>query len=211
MALLLALLTAPLVAVLAIAVRIDSQGGAFYVASRVGEGGREFRLLKLRTMQPRADSGPGVSHRADVRVTRIGRLLRGARLDELPQLWNVVRGEMRLVGPRPEDPRFVDWDDPRHRDVFGARPGITGVTQLLHTDEAARLDPADPEASYRMEILPTKVAIDAAYLRRRSPALDAWIIWRTVLVVAGRPPSMADVEARLGTPLPRLADPPRPD
>lgn len=202
--LILGLLTAPLVAVLAVAIRAESPGGALYVARRVGEHGRPFGLLKLRTMEQGADRGAGVSVAADPRVTRVGRFLRKARLDELPQLWNVVRGEMRLVGPRPEDPRFVDLDDPTHRQVFGARPGITGITQLLHADEAARIDSSDPEASYRTTVLPRKVAIDAAYLRRRSFALDVWILWRTALLVAGRPPSQAAVDARLGLGHPRV-------
>jgi lipopolysaccharide/colanic/teichoic acid biosynthesis glycosyltransferase len=197
-ALVLGVLTAPLVAALAIAIRADSPGGALYIARRVGEHGRTFGLLKLRTMQLGADRGPGVSAAADPRVTRVGRVLRRTRLDELPQLWNVVRGDMRLVGPRPEDPRFVDPDDPMHRRVFAARPGITGITQLLHTDEAAQVDPSDPDASYRTAVLPIKVVLDAAYLRRRSFALDAWILWRTAVLVAGRPPSQADVTARLG-------------
>jgi lipopolysaccharide/colanic/teichoic acid biosynthesis glycosyltransferase len=199
LALIIAVASAPLLAALAIAVRIDSPGGSIYVARRVGEHGQVFGVFKLRTM--RADAavrGPGVSVAGDARVTRMGRLLRGTRLDELPQLWNVVRGEMRLVGPRPEDARFVDRSDPLHREVFEARPGITGPTQLLHVDEAGQLDDADPERSYRERLLPVKVAMDAAYLRRRSTGLDAWILLQTVLTIAGRPPAKREVERRLG-------------
>lgn len=200
----LAVLSAPLLGALALVIRLDSPGGSLYVAQRMGEKGRPFGLMKLRTMrQGAAASGPGISVARDPRVTRVGRLLRGTRLDELPQLWNVVRGEMRLVGPRPEDPRFVDTGDSLHRLVFQARPGITGIAQLLHTDEAASLDSMDPETSYRTQVQPAKVAIDAAYLRRRSVGLDAWILARTALAVARRPPSVEDVEARLGMELPR--------
>lgn len=194
-----AVLTLPLLAGLALLIRLDSPGPPFYIAARVGEGGRSFRLVKLRTMRVNAAAdGPGISLAEDVRVTRVGKLLRRTRLDELPQLWNVVCGEMRLVGPRPEDPRYVDQTDVLHRLVFTARPGITGLAQLLHTDEATRLDATDPEGSYRSAVLPAKMALDAAYLARRSAGLDAWILFQTALAVSGRPPSPGAVAARLG-------------
>jgi lipopolysaccharide/colanic/teichoic acid biosynthesis glycosyltransferase len=182
-----ALLSLPLLAALAVAVRLDSDGPALYVATRVGEGGRPFRCLKLRTMawRPEAD-GPSLTVRDDRRVTRLGRLLRRTRLDELPQLWNVARGEMRLVGPRPEDLRFVDFGDPLHRLVFSVRPGITGLAQLLHVDEASRLGGDDPERHYLEVVLPGKLRVDAVYLRYRSTSLDIWILARTPLVLFGK-------------------------
>lgn len=203
-ALVFAVLSAPLLGALALIVRIDSPGGSFYVARRVGEGGHVFGLVKLRTMRQGADRGPRISPADDPRVTRVGRVLREARLDELPQLWNVVRCDMRLVGPRPEDPRFVDVTDPLHNIVFRSRPGISGATQLLHLDEAASLGGDDPDTFYRTQILPTKVAIDAAYLDRRSIALDCWILGQTVLALLGRPPSVEEVEARFGMKLPQM-------
>lgn len=194
-----ALVTAPLVAVLALVIRLDSPGPLFHVATRLGEGGRPFRLWKLRTMRlGAAKSGPGISVAADPRVTRVGRLLRGTRLDELPQLWNVVRGDMRLVGPRPEDPRYLDLENPLHRAVVSARPGITGLAQLVHTDETTRLDPSDPEGSYRTAVQPAKLALDAAYLDRRSASLDVWILLQTARAVFGHPPSQTAIDARLG-------------
>jgi lipopolysaccharide/colanic/teichoic acid biosynthesis glycosyltransferase len=193
------IVTAPLVAILAALVVIDDPGSPFFLAERVGRGGRPFRLIKLRSMRAMdPDRSSPITAAGDARVTRMGALLRRTRLDELPQLWNVVLGDMRLVGPRPEDPRFVDRDDPLHRVVFGAVPGITGLTQLLFVDEAERLDPTDPEGSYRRSILPEKVGLDAAYLERRSTALDAWILVRTVLALAGRPTGRAEVIARIG-------------
>jgi lipopolysaccharide/colanic/teichoic acid biosynthesis glycosyltransferase len=182
-----AVVTLPLVAVLALAVRLESPGPAMFPAARIGEGGRTFMCRKLRTMRwagPGAGSGVTVS--ADDRLTRLGRFLRRYRLDELPQLWNVARGEMRLVGPRPESPRFVDLADPLHREVFTARPGITGLTQLLYADEASMLDPVDPERQYRESILPAKLRIDAAYLRHRSTRLDLWILAQTPRAILGR-------------------------
>ncbi len=182
-----ALLTLPLVAALAVAVRLGSPGPVLYLSTRVGEGGRPFRCLKLRTMRWDPDAvGAEVTVRDDARLTSLGRRLRRYRLDELPQLWNVVRGEMRLVGPRPESPRFVDLSDPVHREVFTARPGITGLAQLLHADEAERIDRGDPERHYREEILPGKVRLDLAYLHHRSARLDFWILAQTPRALVGR-------------------------
>lgn len=184
-----AVLTLPLLAVLALAVRLDSRGPVLYAGRRLGEGARPFRCLKLRTMTWRPDApGAGLTGHADRRVTSVGRFLRRTRLDELPQLWHVARGQMRLVGPRPEDPAYVDLSDPLHREVFTAKPGITGLAQLLYVDEAAQLDVVDPEAYYRREILPAKLRLDAAYLRHRSTRLDLWILARTPMAVLGRRP-----------------------
>src|SRR4051794_36845870 len=116
----------PLILALGAAVRLTSPGPALYRATRAGPHGT-FTLHKLRTMRAgAATSGPGVTAAGDARVTRLGRLLRRTKLDELPQLWDVVRGQMALVGPRPEDPRYIDPSDPIHRAVFAALPGITG-------------------------------------------------------------------------------------
>jgi lipopolysaccharide/colanic/teichoic acid biosynthesis glycosyltransferase len=190
----------PLLAALGTAIRLESPGPAIYRAHRVGSGGRSFWCYKLRTMvwQPN-DPGAGVSVHEDERTTRVGRFMRRHRLDELPQLWNVARGEMRLVGPRPEDPRFVDLEDPLHRRVFTATPGITGPTQLLYVDEASMIDPADPERHYREHIQPAKVRLDVAYLDRRSLRLDLWILGQTIATVLGRPPTPEAVKTRLGS------------
>jgi lipopolysaccharide/colanic/teichoic acid biosynthesis glycosyltransferase len=193
-----AVLSLPLVVVLAALIMLDSRGRPFYLAGRLGVGGQPFRIYKLRTMrQDAASSGPAISTRIDCRVTRLGGFLRRTRLDELPQLWNVVRGEMRLVGPRPEDPRFVDFRDPLHRLVFRAKPGITGPTQLAFAAESELLGSADPEEDYRTRILPAKVALDARYLHARSIGLDLWVLRQTVLTAAGRPPSRQAIDARL--------------
>jgi lipopolysaccharide/colanic/teichoic acid biosynthesis glycosyltransferase len=162
------------------------RGPALYRARRIGEGGRPFDALKLRTMRPDA-GGTGVTVAGDVRVTRVGRVLRRYRIDELPQLVNVVRGEMSLVGPRPEDARYVDFDDPLHRFVFTARPGITGPTQLAFRDEAELLTGPDPEAVYRDQVLPAKLQMDADYLRTRTLASDLRILARTAGTLVPRP------------------------
>jgi lipopolysaccharide/colanic/teichoic acid biosynthesis glycosyltransferase len=186
----------PLLGALAAAVRLGSPGPALHRARRVGPDG-EFTLYKFRTMTVGAEAaGPGITAAGDPRVTRLGRVLRGTKLDELPQLWNVVRGEMLVVGPRPEDPRYVDRADPLHALVFAARPGITGPTALAYRHEerllaeaasdVARADgrseptAADVERAYRERILPRKLELDAAYLRSRSATGDLAILGRTI-------------------------------
>jgi lipopolysaccharide/colanic/teichoic acid biosynthesis glycosyltransferase len=190
------LVLSPLIAALAIAVRLTSPGPAFHRARRVGPNG-EFTLHKLRTMRVNAvATGPGVTAAGDPRVTLVGRLLRRTKLDELPQLWDVVRGEMALVGPRPEDPRYVDLRDPLHRTVFSALPGITGPAALAYRDEETVLaagaveialadgrdvpTDVDLDRAYREVVLPAKLAMDEAYLRTRSTRGDLAILGRTI-------------------------------
>ncbi|TMC58777.1 MAG: sugar transferase [Chloroflexi bacterium] len=168
----------PVLVALAAAVRLTSRGPAFHRATRVGRDGRPFTMLKLRTM--RAGPGAAITTRDDPRMTALGRALRRARLDELPQLFNVVRGEMSLVGPRPEDPRFVALYSEEQRAVLALRPGITGAAQLVFRDEAALLDPADPDGSYIRAVLPRKLAIDLEYARGRSLAGDLRIMGMTL-------------------------------
>jgi lipopolysaccharide/colanic/teichoic acid biosynthesis glycosyltransferase len=186
--LILAVMTGPLLIALGLAVRMETRGPVIFRASRMGRGGRPFDCLKLRTMRAnRSEAGPGVTTGRDARVTRVGGLLRRFRLDELPQLWNVARGQMRLVGPRPEDPRYVDFDLPLHCEVFTEPPGIAGLTQLVYADEGRLLDDsADPDDYYRDKILPRKLAIDVAYLRNRSVKLDLWILAQTPRALLGR-------------------------
>jgi len=186
----------PLLALLAVLVRATTPGPALHRASRVGRAG-EFTLYKFRTMTVgAAATGPGVTAAGDARVTSLGRLLRRTKFDELPQLWNVVRGDMAFVGPRPEDPRYVDRTDPLHRTVFSALPGITGPTALAYQDEetvlaGAALDVAtadgrdratddDLDRAYRAVVLPAKLAMDAEYLRTRSARGDLAILGRTI-------------------------------
>jgi lipopolysaccharide/colanic/teichoic acid biosynthesis glycosyltransferase len=179
-------LSAPLQILLALAVRLDSPGPAFYRAIRVGRDGYPFTLYKFRTMIVRAlDQGPAITHASDPRITRLGAFLRRTRLDELPQLLNVLRGDMSLVGPRPEDPRFVALYTPEQRRVLSVRPGITGRAQLTFLDEAKLLGHLDPEGEYIRVVLPRKVAIDLQYVEDRSLLLDLRLIWATLLVLVG--------------------------
>jgi lipopolysaccharide/colanic/teichoic acid biosynthesis glycosyltransferase len=175
----------PVIGVAAIAMRLSGDvGPVFYRAGRIGEGGRPFTALKLRTMRVGdAGSGAAVTAAGDQRITGLGRVLRRTKFDELPQLWNVIKGEMSLVGPRPEDPRFVDWTSPVHRTVFSARPGITGPAQIAFRDEESMLAADDVERAYVERILPLKLELDATYLQNRSLSGDLAILARTVRAV----------------------------
>jgi lipopolysaccharide/colanic/teichoic acid biosynthesis glycosyltransferase len=175
----------PILLGVAVAMRLSGDRGPFlYRARRVGHGGSPITVLKIRTMAVDV-GGAGITGPDDARITRLGRILRRYRIDELPQLVNVVRGEMSLVGPRPEDPRYVDWSDPVHRRVFVAKPGITGLAQLDFHDEARWLVGPDVEAHYRSDVLPAKLRLDVEYLDHRSMLLDLRILARTVGTVLG--------------------------
>ncbi|MGQ9598719.1 MAG: SDR family NAD(P)-dependent oxidoreductase [Anaerolineae bacterium] len=177
----------PVLLVLAVLVRLTSPGPILYRSPRVGKHGRPFYLLKFRTMVADADQiGPGITIQEDPRITPFGRWLRGHRLDELPQLWNVLVGDMSLVGPRPEDPRYVAHYRPDQRRVLEARPGITGPAQITFRNEPERLrNSADPEAAYLREIMPAKLSLDLAYLERRTVWSDLGILINTLRIYVG--------------------------
>jgi lipopolysaccharide/colanic/teichoic acid biosynthesis glycosyltransferase len=196
LALVVLVLLGPLILALAVAVRLTSRGPALHRATRVRPGGT-FTLYKLRSMRAGADAaGPGITARGDARVTRLGNVLRRTKLDELPQLWNVVRGDMALVGPRPEDPRYVDWSNPLHVRVFGVLPGVTGPTAVEYRHEedligqealdvaraAGRTTPsgADLDRAYRERVLPRKLESDARYLDQRSWVTDVRTLLDTI-------------------------------
>ncbi len=175
---------APLLVLVALAVKLTSRGPVLFHAERAGRGGRPFRLHKFRTMTHGA-AGPALTTADDARVTLLGHALRRTHADELPQLWNVVTGEMSLVGPRPEDPRFVAADDPAWRRVLSVRPGITGPTQLAFAGREAALLGGDPERGYRERVLPEKLRSDLDYATGRSFAADLAILGRTALFAVG--------------------------
>lgn len=178
-------LLSPLLLGIALAVRTHDGGPALYRARRVGKDGQEFQLLKFRTMTPNADgTGPAVTRQGDVRVTRLGRFLRRTKLDELPQLLNVLQGDMSLVGPRPEDPRYVALYTPEQRQVLSVRPGITSAASLEYREEEALLVGPNWEREYREKVMPDKIAIDLAYIRDRSLWSDLRLIARTIRAIA---------------------------
>jgi lipopolysaccharide/colanic/teichoic acid biosynthesis glycosyltransferase/O-antigen/teichoic acid export membrane protein len=179
-------ITGPVIVLLAAAVRFTSRGPAFYRQVRTGSSGEQFTILKLRSMVSGADRvGPLVTSRADSRVTALGALLRATKLDELPQLINVLRGDMTLIGPRPEVPRFIPCYDDEELEILSVRPGLTGPGQIFYTQvqQATVLDGADPEQHYATCELHAKLAIDLDYLRRRGLRFDLLILVRTVLLL----------------------------
>ncbi len=180
-------LTLPLGAVLALAVRLGGRGPVLHRADRVGRDGRPIVVLKFRTMRPGC-CGPGVTRAGDDRITRVGRVLRATKLDELPQLLNVLRGDMSLVGPRPEDPRYVATYTAEQRQVLSVRPGVTSLAFLRfghEQDLIERACPADTEAFYLTEILPAKLEIELGYVRGWSLREDLRILARTAGVLLG--------------------------
>jgi lipopolysaccharide/colanic/teichoic acid biosynthesis glycosyltransferase len=180
------LLVSPVLALAAAAIRLSSRGPVLYVQERIGRGGRPFRLYKLRTMV-RAASGAQVTAANDARVTGVGRLLRRTKIDELPQLWNVVRGDMTLIGPRPEVERYVRQYNAEQRQILEYVPGLASVAQLMYPQEPDLLrTAANPEAFYVRQLLPRKVAADLAYERGRTVWSDLRLIGDIVLLVAGR-------------------------
>lgn len=186
-ALLLLVALSPLMVALALAIRVDSPGPVFFRQQRVGRHGVPFRIHKFRTMYAAA-RGPAVTVDADPRITRVGRRLRHYRLDELPQLIDVVRGVMSLVGPRPELPRFVEQypADLRAR-VLAVRPGLTDPAALAHLDEAALLaGSADPERDYVERILPAKLRLQASYAERATLRSDIVVLARTLAALLRR-------------------------
>lgn len=179
--------TSPLVLGAAIAVKLDSPGPAFYRSRRVGLRGRTFHMYKLRSMRVGADAqGPAVTVDSDPRVTRVGRVLRTLKIDELPQLVNVLKGDMSLVGPRPEAPEYVELYTPEQRRVLDVRPGITGEAVTVYVDEARLLTGADAEATYRDHVMQEKLALDLDYVAKRSFGRDLRILARTAALVFRR-------------------------
>jgi len=176
----LAVLTAPVVAVLAVLVRRHDAGPSLITVPRVGRDGRTFDMWKLRSMRVASSdgraAGAALTSTDDDRITPVGARMRSLHLDELPQLYNVVRGEMCLLGPRPEAPEYVD-DDPAWRDVLRVPPGIAGPTQLVVGDwERTEIDRDPGGDAYRRVVVPVKLGIDRWYVRRASPGLDLLVL-----------------------------------
>jgi lipopolysaccharide/colanic/teichoic acid biosynthesis glycosyltransferase len=196
-ALLIAML--PLLIVIAIAIKLDSRGPIFYRVRRVGYQGRPLLMLKFRKMHDDAQGGP-LTAAADPRLTRVGALLTSSRLDELPQLWDVLRGRMSIIGPRPEDPVFVALHAERYNTIHAVRPGITGITQLAFADESHILDKHDPIGDYVNRILPSKLQLDAFYAQRNHLRLDAAVLfWTIAAVIMHRPVAVNRATGRMNT------------
>ncbi len=174
------LVLAPIFVVIAILIRLDSPGPVFFNGKRVGQYGKIFDILKFRSMVPDAPQrGAAITSQDDPRITRIGKVLRKTKVDELPSLVNVLKGEMSLVGPRPEAPYWVERYTPQQRAVLNVKPGITGLAQVKYRHEEALLRTADLETTYP-RIMNDKLSIDLGYVENQSLVLDLRILLETV-------------------------------
>jgi len=194
------IILAPVFAVIAILIKLDSPGPVFFRGKRVGQYGKMFYILKFRSMVPDApQKGAAITCNDDPRITRTGRFLRKTKLDELPSLVNVLKGEMSLVGPRPEAPTWVEHYTPQQRVVLTVKPGITGLAQIKYRNEEALLSRANLETEYP-QIMNDKLNIDLNYVKNRSFLLDTRILLETVMVLfsgSDRQRTTAMVQSRL--------------
>jgi lipopolysaccharide/colanic/teichoic acid biosynthesis glycosyltransferase len=184
------ILLSPLFLLLALLVKTGSKGPVFYKANRVGRDGKPFKLFKFRSMVTNADKlGPAVTGASDSRVTGIGRFLRKTKLDELPQLINVLIGEMSIVGPRPEDPRYVAHYTEAQRKILSVRPGITSPASVQYRHEESMLTGDNWETLYIEEIMPAKLAIDLEYVEKASLWQDIKLIFKTFYSIVSKKPA----------------------
>lgn len=180
------LLLSPVFLIITLLVPLEGKGGPFFLQTRVGRDEKPFKLLKFRTMRPDPEDRKKITVGSDPRVTRIGRILRNYKLDELPQLINVLKGDMSLVGPRPEVPEYVAHYDEEQRKVLTVRPGLTDEASLAYIDEERILREADdPQRRYLEEVMPAKLELNLRYVKERSMKKDLRLILRTIGKIVG--------------------------
>lgn len=182
------ILLSPILLVVALLIRAEDGGSVFYRGVRVGQYGYPFKIFKFRTMVAEAEriGGPSTAD-DDPRITRVGRFIRKYKIDELPQLINVLKGEMSLVGPRPEVKRYVDMFTEEEKAILGVRPGITDWASLWNPDEGKVLaGSSDPEKTYMEKIRPSKIRLQLKYVKERSFLVDLKIIFQTIMTVISR-------------------------
>lgn len=177
------LVLSPLLLLAAFLIKIDSPGPVLFKQQRIGKGFRPFMIYKFRTMvQDASQRGSEITVGADPRITRIGRFLRKSKFDELPQLINVLKGDMSLVGPRPEVPRYVEMFRQEYEEILGIRPGITDMASLRFRDEATVLGRSEnPEEKYVTHVLPEKIKLAKEYTRQSSLFFDLGVIFKTLV------------------------------
>lgn len=179
------LIFVPFGSIISLFIIIESRGGAFYIQQRVGRNGKPFGLYKFRTMRKNADeSGKLTVGMRDARITKIGYLLRKTKLDEFPQFLNVLKGEMSIVGPRPEVQEYVDLYTEEQREILSVRPGITDYASLEYFNENKLLgDSLDPQKTYIEEIMPAKIELNRKYMLRPTVGHDIEIMWKTFVKI----------------------------
>ena len=173
----------PLLLVVTVLIKLDSTGPVFFRQERIGMRFRPFQILKFRTMvQDSSSRGQSITVGDDPRITRVGWFLRKTKIDELPQLINVLRGEMALVGPRPELPRYVELFRQEYEEILKMRPGITDLASIKYRDEAALLARSkNPEEEYVTHVLPDKINLGKEYIKRSSVLFDLTLMFKTFL------------------------------
>ncbi len=172
----------PFLLVIGVLIKMGSKGGVFYLQERIGKSGKPFKIYKFRTMQVGSDKKGLLSlGKHDMRITKIGHFLRKYKLDELPQLINVLIGDMSFVGPRPEVKKYVDLYTESQREILQVKPGITDIASLEYFEEEQVLGASDnPEKTYVEEIMPHKIRLNKKYLNDVSLFSDIKIIWKTI-------------------------------
>jgi lipopolysaccharide/colanic/teichoic acid biosynthesis glycosyltransferase len=174
----------PVLLIVAILIKLDSKGPVFFKQWRIGRNGKPFKIHKLRTMVQDADTiGPLITQGNDPRITRIGRILRRYEIDELPTFINVLKGDMSIVGPRPEVPKYLGYYTGKYKKILSVRPGMTDLGTIRFRDEARYLNIKNPEGVYDKEILPQKLEIYLEYLRKKGFFYDLKIIFKTFALV----------------------------
>lgn len=177
------LILSPLLLVVAIAVKISSPGGAFFLQERIGMNGKPFMIYKFRTMR-RENNGLRITTSEDCRITTIGRFLRKLKIDELPQLFNVLKGDMSFVGPRPEVKEYTELYTEEQRQIFLVRPGITGLASIYYRNESDILSmSSDPNWTYIHKIMPEKLQLDMIYIPKASVCYDIQLILKTFVAI----------------------------
>ncbi|MEM7162180.1 MAG: sugar transferase [Bacteroidota bacterium] len=171
----------PFMLLIALFIIIDSNGGVLFRQLRVGKDAKEFQLIKFRSMRIINDDNLEITIGADKRITRVGSIIRKFKLDELPQLWNILIGEMSFVGPRPEVPRYVKLYSEEQREVLSVRPGLTDPASLAFINESELLaESQDPVEKYIKEIMPQKLEMNLAYIRKRNFLSDLRLVLKTI-------------------------------
>ena len=178
----------PLIILLCIIIPIDSKGSPFYSQKRVGRNNKDFNLYKFRTMRIGADKGGLLTVGGkDSRITRIGYWLRKFKIDEIPQLFNILKGEMSVVGPRPEVRKYVDMYTPRQMQVLNVRPGLTDLASIKYVNENEILgQSSDPEKTYIEKIMPEKIELNLQYIEKQSFLYDLKLIFKTLSAIVGK-------------------------
>ena len=186
------ILLSPLFLLVAVLIKLDSAGRIFFRQERIGKRFRPFLIYKFRTMvENAAQIGTEITYGNDPRITRIGRLLRKTKIDELPQIINVLKGEMSLVGPRPEIRQYVEFFQRDYEEILKVRPGISDMASLKYSDEASLLGKArNPGEEYISRVLPDKIRLAREYIKHSSLLFDLRLIFKTLLKLFERRPSL---------------------